>query len=84
MNRAHAFFVRAMGAAVENTVRLDTVANNLAIAMTALRCERMNGALKAVKEMRFTLHYHLDDFVVIVPAHFTFHHNSLLVAARYT
>ncbi len=74
MHRAHTFLVRTMRAAVKDAVRLDAVADDLTAAMFALRRQRMNGALEAIEEMRFTVLHHFDRLVVIVPADFALNH----------
>ena len=65
-----------MGAAVQHAARFHTMPDNLAPAVLAHRRERMDGAFKAIKEMRLAVAHHFDGFVVIVPAHFSFRHNA--------
>jgi hypothetical protein len=67
-----------MGAAIEHPAGLDPMADYLAAAMFAGGRQRVNGALEAVKEMRFTVLHHFDGFIVIVSAHFTFSHKTSL------
>ena len=83
MNGADAFFVRAVGTTIKYAIRFDAMPDYLAIAMVALWRQGMNGALKAIKEMRFTVPDDFDGFVVIISANFALNHNKLLVAATY-
>jgi hypothetical protein len=83
VNSTDAFFVGAVGTAIEHAIRFDAMPDNLAIAMVALRSQRMNGALKAIKEMGFTIPDDFDGFVVIISANFALNHNNLLVDATY-
>ena len=62
---------RAIGAAVERSVALDAVANNLAAAVGALRRERMDCAFERIEGMSLSLHGHGERLVVIVAADFT-------------
>lgn len=62
-----------MGATVHFAAGLHPVANHLATAVGALRCERMNGTFKAVIMVDLPLRDNFDGFIVIVPANFAFH-----------
>lgn len=69
--------IRAICAAVDFVARFDAVADDAAIAMGALRRERVDGALKAVERVRFSRHSHVEGFVVFVSADFTFWHGMI-------
>ena len=65
-------------ATIECVSRLDTVPNDLAMAMGACRGKCMNGALEAVERARRTLRTdHLKRLVVIVSADVTFRHQAI-------
>jgi hypothetical protein len=83
VNGADALFVRAVGTAIKYAIRFHAVPDNLAIAMIALWRESVDRALKAIKEMGFTIPDDFDGFVVIISANFALNHNKLLVAATY-
>jgi hypothetical protein len=70
-----AAFPRTIGAA-ENpaTARLDPVADNLAAAMLACRCDHLNGAFETVENVGFAASSNLESFIVVVTAKLTFRH----------
>ena len=65
---AGAFRLRAVRAAINRALGLDTVAQRAAIAMRATRRQRMNGAFKTVECPALALHGNLEGLVVIVTA----------------
>ena len=65
-------------------VRLDAVADNLAVAMFADGSELLNGALKTVEHVTNTARDDLEAEVVIIPTYFTLGHDALLGRARLT
>src|SRR2546423_10217061 len=73
-----ALCVRAMRAAVERSVRFDTVADDLAVAMVADRCKLLNCALEAVERMGFSGCDDLKRHRVVIPAYFAYRHFILL------
>jgi hypothetical protein len=68
--------VGAVSATVDHAVCFHPMANNLALAMRTRRGNRMNRALKAVKNMFLAGHRDFKAFVVLVGANFTFGHFS--------
>jgi len=64
-----------MPAAKKLAAGFGAVADDFAAAVLALRRERMNGALKAVKVMGDAVHDHLDRFVILVSTNLTTPHN---------
>src|SRR6185437_543516 len=69
----NAFFVGAIGAAINAAASLHAVTDDLAAALLTFWRQRVNGAFKTVEIMRDAV---LDDFqrlIVIVAAHFTSH-----------
>src|SRR3954470_4249696 len=73
-----------MCAAKQLATGFGAVADDFAAAVLALRRERMNGALKAVKVMGDAVHDHLDRFVILVSTNLTTPHNSSIVRANET
>jgi hypothetical protein len=67
---------RAMGTAVEGSLGLHAVANDLALAVLAHWSEFVNRALEAVKRMSVAGSDHLERQVVVVAADFTSSHRS--------
>jgi hypothetical protein len=65
-----------MIAAKECAIFLEAMADNSDTACRTSRCERVDGALKAVKGMGLTVRDELKGFIVIVSASFTFSHVS--------
>jgi hypothetical protein len=63
-----------MGATEDPAIRLDTVANDPALAMNACWRESVDGAFEAVKDMCCSSGSHLERLVVVVPAHLTDRH----------
>ena len=59
-----------MGATVEVLFRFYPVADDLAAAMCAYRCELVDGALETIEHVSFPCRYHLEREVIIVPAYF--------------
>ena len=70
--------------AAENsaTACLDTVSNNLAPAVFALRSHYLNGAFETVENVGFAARSDLERLIVIVTAQLTPSHTSLFRAAR--
>ena len=56
------------------------MADDLAPAVVAFRCDHMDGTLKAVEDVRFVLEPDLERLVVFVSAMFTFGHKLLLLS----
>src|SRR4051812_22768000 len=65
---------RAIGAAEHARIRFDTVADDLAAAMLALRSQLVNRAFEAVEHVGLARHPHFEALVVIVAAHVTLRH----------
>jgi len=63
-----------MGATIQRPLGLDPMADDLASAMRAGRGQGMDGAFKAVEDMRFAGHLDFEGFIVVVPADFAFRH----------
>ncbi len=62
--------------------RLDSVPQDLAVAVVALGCERVNGALEAVENMPATREKDLEGLVVVVSADLTDRHRNQLATAE--
>jgi len=60
--------VRAVGAAINLAASFYTVAQDAAIAVLALRRERMHRAFETIEHVRFAVFCHTKCFVVIVSA----------------
>src|SRR5437879_6189158 len=71
MDAAHP---RARRTAEHLVVRLDTVADDPATAVLAMRRQRVDRALEAVEDMTATISRHFHDLVVLVLAHLTARH----------
>jgi hypothetical protein len=63
-----------MSAAIEGSIGLYPVPNDLAATVLAGRGKSIDGAFKAVEHMRPTSHGHLKSLIVLVAAHFTLCH----------
>ena len=70
----HAGVLSTMCAAVHRTACLDSMADDLAMAMPAGRCQRVNRAFEAVECARPTVHRDVERLVVIVSADITGRH----------
>ena len=70
-----AFLGRTMGTTVHRPLSLDSMADDLAPTMRARWCQGMDGALKAIEDMRLAGHFDFKGFVVFIPAHFAFRHD---------
>jgi len=68
--------VRAVGAAINLAPSLYTVAQDAAIAVLALRRERMHRAFETIEDMRFAVFRHSKCFVVIVSASLALCHRN--------
>lgn len=66
-----------MFAAEEGARLLEAVTDDAGPAMRARRCQRMDRAFEAVKDVRLTIVNHLKGLVVIIPAGFADCHDSL-------
>ena len=71
VQRRYAFLVSTMCAAIIAATRLDSMSNDLATAVLALRRQRVNRTFERVKIVRNASHYDLKRFVVFVTANFT-------------
>jgi hypothetical protein len=72
-----------MGAAIEGSIGLYSVPNDLTAAVLAGRGKSRNGAFKAVEHMRPTSQEHLKGLIVLVAADFTLcHAHNLLSLIR--
>jgi hypothetical protein len=65
--------MRAMRATEESSTRFDTVPDNLAPAMIALRREGMDSAFETIEIPRNTVHQNLNRLIVLIPTNFTLH-----------
>lgn len=77
MHRCDAFFVCAMGAAIIIAAGFNSVPDNLASAMLALRSKGVNGAFETVEITRDAVDDDFQWFVVFVSADFADVHNLL-------
>ena len=64
----------AVSATIESTLLLQAMPDDLRSAVAACRSQRLNGALKAVKRVRLSIHHYLKGFVVIIAACFANRH----------
>jgi hypothetical protein len=69
----------AVSATIEDVLRLDAVADDLAAAMGALGGELVNGALETVEDMCLSCCNYLERQVVVVPANFALSHDALRI-----
>src|SRR5262245_50554380 len=69
----HARVLGALDAAEDGAVLLDAVADDAAAAMSALRRQRVNGALERIEGVLVVAHRDRERLVVIVAADFAFH-----------
>jgi hypothetical protein len=60
--------------AVEKTILLYSMADDFAPTMDAYRRQCMDRTLEAIEGVRYTLHSHIERFIVVVPADFTTSH----------
>ena len=65
-----------MGATENPAIRLYTVTDDAALAMSACWRESVDGAFEAVEDMSCSSGSHLERLVVVIPAHLTDRHNS--------
>ena len=65
---------RAIDATVNFPVLLDPVSNDTAIAVRAMRRQRVNRAFETVERVMLALHHHLERFVIFVFANFACRH----------
>src|SRR5438874_2484951 len=70
----HALLARAVGAAVDRSVRLDAVPDDPAVAVIAGRREGVDRALEGVERVRLAVADDLERLVVLVPAYLTLAH----------
>ena len=63
--------IGAMSATEKRSVTLDTMADYLTAAMRTLGCQRVYRALETVKNMRLSLEFNFERFIVFVTAGFT-------------
>jgi hypothetical protein len=60
-----------VGTTVNITVYLPAMTNDPAAAITALRCQCVDGTLETIKGMCLAIQMHLKTLVILVPAYFT-------------
>lgn len=65
-----------MCAAIEGAFSLNPVPDDFAIAMLAARRQCVNGALEAIKIVRFASNSNFQRLIVVISANFTFVHNN--------
>jgi hypothetical protein len=73
----HSYRFCTMGAAVEGSICLYTMPNDLAAAVFTGRSKSGDGAFKAVEHVRPTSHEHLKGLIVLVAAYFTLCHRMI-------
>ena len=81
MKSRDAFFLGAIGAAIETPARFDAVADDLTAAMFAFRRHFMDGAFEAVEVMGNAVHHNFERLIILVTAYFAFVHNLFSVSA---
>ena len=75
-HRADAGLMGTMGAAVHRAIRLNAVAEDFTLAMRANRCDGMDRAFEAVKNMRSPANAQFEALVVLIAADLAFSHSS--------
>jgi hypothetical protein len=60
--------------AVEKTILLDSMTDDFATTVDAYGCQCVDCALEAIKRVRYTLHGHIERFIVVVSADFATSH----------
>jgi hypothetical protein len=68
----------AMGATIDFAAGLDSVADDVTIAMFALRRERVDRTLKAVERVAPAAQLHFEGFVIVISTDFTACHGFVL------
>ena len=63
-----------MGAAINDTVRLDAVSNDMTLAVRASRCERVDRAFETIECHRLARLSNFKRFVVVITADITNRH----------
>jgi hypothetical protein len=76
VDRIYSFFMGAMRAAIIAAPGFDTVADNFASTVLALRSKRMNSAFETIEITRDSVDHDLEGLVVFVAANFTNVHTS--------
>jgi len=73
-----------MIAAKEGSVFFEPMPNDATFAMTASRCQGMNGAFEAIENVLLAGHNDFKRLVIVVSAVFTCRHVGLLIGMRVT
>ena len=72
-----AFFLGAVGAAIDGAASLNAVAYNFAAAVLTHRSKRVDCAFEGIEPVRLPIHDDLECSIVIVPANLTNLHTYL-------
>jgi hypothetical protein len=78
-SRAYAMLFGTMGAAVETTIGLNSMTNNLAVTMHTMRCQLMDRTLKTVKDMALSIHHHFKGTLILIATNFAYSHSKYLL-----
>lgn len=81
-SRLDSSFARAICAAVKDSVRFDSVPNDLATAVFAGRSELVNRAFEAVEHMPFAADDHFECSLIFISANFALCHRNVSRLAR--
>jgi hypothetical protein len=76
VNRFHSFLVRAMSATEESSTRFDSVPDDFAPAMIALRRQGVDSAFKTIEIPRDAVHQNFNRLIVLIPTNFTLMHTT--------
>ncbi len=75
--------VCAMGATINAPVFLNPMTNDFTITVGTHRCQKINGTLETVKDVRLGTCPNFKSFVIIVSTAFTLCHTNLLGSFQY-
>jgi hypothetical protein len=75
-------FMRTMSAAVNRSVLLDAMPDDVATAMRTGRRHGMYCALEGVEHVPLASQFDSESLVIVIPAHFAFHDRTLLHLER--
>lgn len=76
----HTILAGTVVAAVEGSVRFQTVPDNLAATICASRCENMDGTFETIEYMCLAVQMHFETLIILVAANLT--HADVIVATE--
>jgi len=74
MDGRYAFFVGTMSTAIKISTRFNSMADDLAATVLALRRQHLDGAFKAIEVMRNAIYDYFQRLIIFVAANFTSAH----------